>query len=52
MYALPRAAHCLPKLGESQTEELIPTGETADFVVAAMAGDATLELLGMNQSSS
>jgi hypothetical protein len=38
----------ISQLGEGQTEELIPTREAADFVVAAIAGDATLELLRMN----
>lgn len=36
------------ELGEGQAEKLIPTGETADFVVAAVTGDAALKLLGMD----
>jgi uncharacterized alkaline shock family protein YloU len=38
------------QLGERQTEELIPTRETADSVVATVAGDAALKLLGMNSA--
>jgi hypothetical protein len=36
------------QLREGQTDELVPAGELGDFAVAAVAGDAALELLGMN----
>ena len=41
-------AFAIGQLGEGQTEKLIPAGEAADFVVATIAGDATLKLLRMN----
>jgi hypothetical protein len=36
------------QLRESQTNELVPTRELADFVVTAITSDAALELLRMN----
>ena len=35
------------QLREDQTDELLPTGEMFDLVVAAVAADATVELLAM-----